>query len=437
MQIPIGLFYTGYMKQLATLYHEFFGLHEQPFQLTPDHSFLYLSKVHSRAKAYMEYTIWNRDSFVVITGEIGSGKTTLIHSLLSNMDENVLVAKIHQTQLDELEFYQAILVEFGLEPFEAASKVELLSMLNKFLKEQSENDTQVVLIIDEAQNLTPRVLEEVRLMTGMETTKGKILNLILVGQPELKDIIDAPGMEQLNQRIRFRFHLSALSESETSEYIEHRLATAGYAEQEERLFAKSTIKLIHHYTGGIPRLINILCDTAMLSAFVEGKTKISLKMIEEVIMELQWKPYSERALHQQHPKEINDLEHQPAKVILQISGSDKTREFSLEQETISIGRFEDNDIRIDNRFISGHHSKIVTVQGQSYVVDMGSTNGTFVNGQRISKCRLKNKDNISLSVRTRLLDNGETVAFAHAKLQYINENPRSNTNNQVVHLNTQ
>ncbi len=425
------------MKKLATLYHEFFGLHEQPFQLTPDHSFLYLSKVHSRAKAYMEYTIWNRDSFVVITGEIGSGKTTLIHSLLSNMDENVLVAKIHQTQLDELEFYQAILVEFGLEPFAAASKVELLSMLNKFLKEQSEKETQVVLIIDEAQNLTPRVLEEVRLMTGMETTKGKILNLILVGQPELKDIIDAPGMEQLNQRIRFRFHLSALTETETAEYIQHRLLTAGYDAEAEKLFARSTIKLIYDYTGGIPRLINILCDTAMLSAFVESKTKISLKMIEEVIMELQWKPYSERALHQQHPKEIHDLEHQPPRVILQVSGSDKIREFSLEQETISIGRFEDNDIRVENRFISGHHSKIVTVQGQSYVVDLGSRNGTFVNGQRITKCRLKNKDNISLSVRTRLLDNGETVAFAHAKLQYINENPLSTTSSQVVHLNTQ
>ena len=424
------------MKKLATLYHEFFGLHEQPFQLTPDHNFLYLSKVHSRAKAYMEYTIWNRDSFVVITGEIGSGKTTLIHSLLSNMDGNVLVAKIHQTQLDELEFYQAILVEFGLEPFKAASKVELLSMLNKFLQEQAEQDTQVVLIIDEAQNLSARVLEEVRLMAGLETAKGKILNLILVGQPELKDIIDAPGMEQLNQRIRFRFHLSALTESETAEYIEHRLTTAGY-DKEEKLFARGTMKTIHLYTGGIPRLVNILCDTAMLSAFVEGKSKITLKMIEEVIMELQWKPYSERALHQAHPKEVYDLEHQPPKVLVQVSGSEDKQEYILEQETVTIGRFQDNDVRIDNRFISGHHAKIVTVQGQSYVVDMGSRNGTFVNGQRVNKCRLKNKDSISLSVRTKLLDTGETVAFAHAKLQYINETPRTSVTNQVVHINSQ
>lgn len=421
------------MKRIATLYHEYFGLHEQPFQLTPDHNFLYLSKVHSRAKAYMEYTIWNRDSFVVITGEIGSGKTTLIHSLLANMDENVLVAKIHQTQLDELEFYQSILVEFGLDPFKASSKVELLSMLNTFLREKSEQDTQVVLIIDEAQNLSARVLEEVRLMTGLETTKGKILNLILVGQPELKDIIDAPGMEQLNQRIRFRFHLNALTEGETAEYIEHRLKLAGY-DKTEPLFAKTTIPLIFHYSGGIPRLINILCDTAMLSAFVETMSKITLKMMEEVVMELQWTPYSERALKLVHPKDVYSLDQQPPKVIIQVSGSQEKRDYILEKETVNIGRFEGNDIRFDNRFVSGHHAKIVTIQGQSYVVDLGSRNGTFVNGQRISKCRLKNNDNISLSVRKKLLDNGDTIALANAKLQYINESPQADRLNQVVHI---
>ncbi len=421
------------MKKLATLYHEYFGLKEQPFQLTPDHNFLYLSKAHSRAKAYMEYTIWNRDSFVVITGEIGSGKTTLIHSLLSSMDENVLVAKIHQTQLDELEFYQSILVEFGLEPFQAASKVELLSMLNKFLKQKSDDDIQVVLIIDEAQNLSARVLEEVRLMTGLETHKGKILNLILAGQPELKDTIDAPGMEQLNQRIRFRFHLSALTASETAEYIEHRLLKAGFS-SEEPLFAKGIISLIYHYSGGIPRLINILCDTAMLSAFVETKSKITLKTIEEVITELQWTPYSERATKVNHQNDLYNLDQQPSRLMIQVNASNAKREFVLKKETVTIGRFENNDIRINNPFISGHHSKIVTVQGTSYVVDLGSRNGTFVNGRQITKCRLKNEDSISLAVKKRLMDNGESVALANATLEYFNESPRVKSSNQVVQM---
>jgi len=289
------------------------------------------------------------------------------------------------------------------------------------------------LIIDEAQNLSPRVLEEVRLMTGLKTGKGKILNLILVGQPELKEIIDGPGMEQLNQRIRFRFHLSGLTESETTEYIEHRLKMAGY-DKEVSLFAKATISLIYHYAGGIPRLINILCDTAMLSAFVESKAKITSKIIEEVIMELQWKPFSERSLKVAHPKEIYSLDQQPPKVLLQISGSEEKRGYILEKETVTISRFKDNDIQISNNFISGHHAKIVTMQRQSYVVDLGSTNGTFVNGHKITKCRLKNNDSISLSVRKRLLDNGESVALANAKLQYINESPLVEQANKVVHI---
>ena len=150
-----------------------------PFQLAPDPQFLYLSKAHSRARAYMHYTVMDHNSFVVITGEIGSGKTTLIHDLLANMASDAIIAKIHQTQLDELEFYQTILIQFGLKPAQA-TKVELLNMLNNFLMEKSCQGQQVLLIIDEAQNLHTRVLEEVRLMTGLETDKGKIFNLILI-----------------------------------------------------------------------------------------------------------------------------------------------------------------------------------------------------------------------------------------------------------------
>jgi general secretion pathway protein A len=275
------------------MYLEYFDLKDQPFQLTPDPEFLFLSKAHARAKAYMEYTIWNRDSFVVITGEIGSGKTTLIQHLLADLDEDVIVAKIHQTQLNELEFYQVILLEFGFRPFNA-SKVELQDMLNSFLIEQYEQDRQVVLIIDEAQNLSHRVLEEVRLMTGLETDKGKILNLILVGQPELKQTLDAPGMEQLNQRIRFRFHLRSLDGGEVKRYIDHRLKVAG--REDTMLFPESTIPVILRYTGGIPRLINSLCDTALILAFVENHTSVSEELVEEAVMELGWTPYSERKL---------------------------------------------------------------------------------------------------------------------------------------------
>ncbi len=421
------------MTILDNVYYKYYGMREQPFQLAPDPTFIYLSRVHRRARAYMEYTVMNRDSFVVITGEIGSGKTTLIHDLLADMDPNVIIAKIHQTQLDELEFYQAVLVQFGLKPFQA-NKVELLDMLNNFLMEKSKQGKQVVLIIDEAQNLSTRVLEEVRLMTGLETDKGKIFNLILVGQPELKDIIDSPGMEQLNQRIRFRFHLDALSENETREYISHRLNIAGM--EDTSLFSRNTIPIIYQYTGGIPRLINILCDTALISAFVENKPKITTKMIEEVIMELQWPPYCDRTHKQIKNEDLQQLDHEPPKLHIRRSGSDDQEEFVLGKETITLGRLPSNDVLFEDRAISGHHAKIVTVQGKSYIVDLESKNGTFVNNKRITRCRLRNGDVVTLSPRKHLLKDGEIIAVASAKLGFVDDVTNRSGSHQVVNIAT-
>ncbi len=386
------------------MYFDFFGLKEAPFQLTPDPYFLFLSKSHARAKAYMDYTIWNRDSFVVITGEIGSGKTTLIQHLLSSIDDNVIVAKIHQTQLNEVEFYQAILVEFGFKPFDA-SKVELIDMLNSFLLDQYEQGRQVILIVDEAQNLTPRVLEEVRLMTGLETDKGKILNLILVGQPELKQTLDAPGMEQLAQRIRFRFHLKPLTEEETKHYIEHRLKVAGIENQ--KIFPASTMPIIYRYSGGIPRLINSLCDTALITAFVENKRTLTIELIEEALEELQWVPFSERARNKEKDLE-NALElgsnEVPKLAIYRRNG--RVDEFPLDQDIMTLGRMPGNDVILEDTVVSGHHAKIITVHGTSILEDLNSTNGTYVNGQRVKKCVLKN---------------GDILSLARSKMRYVNE----------------
>jgi general secretion pathway protein A len=269
------------------MYLEFFGFNDYPFQLKPDCNYLYLSKAHARAKAYMDFTICNRDSFVVITGEIGSGKTTLIQKLISELDKEVLVAQISQTQLDEVEFLQAILVEFGMKPF-SAKKVELLYMLNTFLTEQYEKDKRVVLIVDEAQNLDRRVLEEIRLLSGMETRKENMLNIILVGQPELKALLNSPGLEQLVQRVRLRFHLTGMSKQEMRAYIEHRLKVAGL--EDTNLFPARHMSLLYSYTAGIPRLVNILCDTILIGAYTEDSKKITIKIIRAALDELQWQP---------------------------------------------------------------------------------------------------------------------------------------------------
>lgn len=275
------------------MYLDYFKLKEHPFQITPDSDFLYMSAAHSRAKAYMDYSIRNRDGFVIITGEVGAGKTTLIRKLLSEFDDNVVVAKIFQTQLDEIQFLQAVLVEFGLNPFNAG-KVELMDMLSSFLVESFIKRKQLVLIVDEAQNLNRRVLEEIRMLSGLETQKQKILHVILVGQPELNETLDAPGLEQLTQRVRLRFHIAALTEAEAADYIYHRLRVAG-AKDAEALFSRDAIPLIYEYTGGIPRLMNTLCDTALTCAFADDASVVDDSVVKSAVLELQWKPFNTRS----------------------------------------------------------------------------------------------------------------------------------------------
>lgn len=278
------------------MYLEYFSLKEFPFRLTPDTDFLYMSEAHVRAKAYMDYTIWNRDGFVVITGEVGSGKTTLLQKLLSEIDENVIAAKIFQTQLDEVEFLQSVLVEFGLNPF-SAKKVEIIDMLNTFLIEQFMQNRQLVLIVDDAHNLSMKVLEEIRMLSGLETHKEKLLHVILVGQPQLNDVLEAPEMEQLLQRVRLRYHIKALSEADMRHYITHRLHVAGMVDK--HLFEDDTFPEIYRYSGGLPRLINTLCDTCLICAYADSVPTITAGVLSTAIEELQWQPYAKRVSKQQ------------------------------------------------------------------------------------------------------------------------------------------
>ena len=286
------------------MYLDYFRLKDYPFRITPDTDYLYMSPAHSRAKAYMEYAIFNREGFVVITGEIGSGKTTLIKKLLTEIDDNVIVAKIFQTQLDEVELLQAILVEFGLNPF-ASKKVELLNMLNQFLVDSYLNGNQVLLVIDDAQNLSKRVLEEITMMSSVETQKEKILHVILVGQPELNKKLEAPDMEQLLQRVCLRYHVRALTEDETKEYILHRLKVAGV---HGLVIDDSIYPSIYEYSGGIPRLTNTLCDTALTCAYADDSKIVNHEEFKNAIKELQWGKFSERNKNKNlHASEIDNL----------------------------------------------------------------------------------------------------------------------------------
>jgi general secretion pathway protein A len=273
------------------MYLDLFKLNELPFRLSPDPAFLFLSKHHARAKAYMESAIWFTDGFVVITGEIGSGKTTLIETFLRELGQDIVVAQVNQTQVSPTEFLQSVLVQFGFTPFKM-KKAELIATLNSFLIEQYASGHKVVLIVDEAQNLSHRVLEEVRLLSGVETTKEKVLRIILAGQPELNDKLNSPELEQLAQRVRLRFHLTPLSRAEMRSYIEHRLEVAGC--QGRRIFDDETFPIIWRYTGGTPRLINTLCDTSMMAAFARDVNTVATQDVTAAIEELGWHEFIAR-----------------------------------------------------------------------------------------------------------------------------------------------
>ncbi|HZD52174.1 MAG TPA: AAA family ATPase [Woeseiaceae bacterium] len=378
-------------------YLNHFKLKEQPFRLTPDPEFVYWSKQHARAKAYMESTIWLADGFVVITGEIGSGKTTLLQSFLAELTDDVVYAMVSQTQLSPSQFLQAVLTEFGFKPFKQR-KVELLDMLNMFLIEQYANGKKVVLIVDEAQNLSKKVLEEIRLMSGIETHKEKVLRIILAGQPELKDTLDSPELKQLVQRVRLRFHVGPLDKREMREYIEHRLEIAGRRARD--LIKDDAFEMIYRYSGGVPRLINTLCDTALLCAFTEDRTVIGLPDVRAAVQELNWKEhelsagsYPERlssAPQVEHPDHVTGIE-------VRSEGQSLGKHFFGPGRVI-VGRSPDNEIYIQSKFVSRHHVQLTNDQTGCTIEDLNSTNGVYIGDERIKKYRLKDGDVVSLGI---------------------------------------
>jgi general secretion pathway protein A len=393
------------------MYCELFKLREPPFRLTPDPQFLFASKQHARAKAYMESTIWLADGFVVITGEIGSGKTTLIESFLAELPPDIVVAQINQTQLTPIEFLQALLVEFGFKPFRKP-KVELLEMLKDHLIEQYAAGKKILLVIDEAQNLSRQVLEEVRMLSGLETKKEKPLRIIIAGQPELSSKLDSPELQQLTQRVRLRFHLGALSKRETHEYITHRLNVAGA--EGRTIFEPAACDVVFRYTGGVPRLINVLCDTAMLCAFAEERTTIDEALISTAVDELQWVEYAERIRsYSQKSSDTGQFTTRDSNILgrLEVLLHDEMiGEYALKPGRTIVGRTPDNDVQIRSKFVSRHHTQIVSDRTQSVVEDLNSTNGVFIRGQRVQHHTLTDGDVIQLGEHQLLYRNLRSVA---------------------------
>src|SRR5512137_217189 len=261
------------------MYESFYGLKEKPFNLTPDPDYLYMSPGHENAYTHLEYAIQESKGFVVVTGEVGSGKTTLINYLLRKIPQAIHVGIINNTFVQPQELLKMICHEFEIQ-FEGSDKTMLLTRLYGYLLEQFSKRERVVLIIDEAQNLSEKTLEEIRMLSNLESEKDHLIQMILVGQPQLKEKLQRKSMEQFVQRVNVYCHLDALDKVDVENYIRHRLTVAGA--QNLDLFDPEAIKAIYKHSLGIPRLINTLCDAAFVYGYADDVKVIGRDLIEAV-----------------------------------------------------------------------------------------------------------------------------------------------------------
>lgn len=268
------------------MYASFFGLDENPFNLTPDPRYLYLSRCHKEALGHLHYGINERKGFIAITGGIGTGKTTLCRVLLNSFNDDIKSALIFNSFLSDMELLKSVNQEFGIQSDSSSeSKKELIDNLNTFLMENYESGGNAVILIDEAQNLSRDVLEQIRMLSNLETENEKLIQIILVGQPELKELLASPSLRQLQERITVRYDLNPLAYIDVRRYMEHRLSVAG--SHGDLRFTERAIKNIYRYSKGNPRLINALCDRTLLGAFAMETSKISGNLVCTAIKELQ------------------------------------------------------------------------------------------------------------------------------------------------------
>jgi general secretion pathway protein A len=273
------------------MYTSFFGLGEKPFAITPDPRYLYMSERHAEALAHLLYGVNEAGGFIQLTGEVGTGKTTIVRSLLERMPGHADVAVILNPQLTPLQFVLTICEELGIfvRDQDAASIKDLVDILNKRLLEAHAKGRRVVVIVDEAQNLSPETLEQVRLLTNLETASQKLLQIILIGQPELRDVLDRVELRQLAQRITGRYHLDPLSRTESAAYVAHRLKVAG---ANGEIFSPAALREVHRLSGGVPRIINVICDRALLGAFTRESHRIGPALVRDAASEVYGRPFS-------------------------------------------------------------------------------------------------------------------------------------------------
>ncbi|MDA0322474.1 MAG: AAA family ATPase [Verrucomicrobia bacterium] len=268
------------------MYLEFYGLREFPFNITPDPRFLYYTPGHKEAYMHIMYGIQQRKGFIELTGEVGCGKTTLCRAVLAELGSSVETALVLNPQLTGTQLIRAILQDFGL-TVKGRDRLTFIDQLNQFLLSKYRDNINVALIIDEAQNLSPELMEQVRLLSNLETDQHKLLQMVLCGQPELKKRLERPDLRQLRQRITVRYHIHPLTEEETMLYIQHRLWVAGA--NGGLVFDPKAVREVYKYSKGTPRVINNLCDNSLLAGFVRDVRLVDVKCVRRAVAQLEGK----------------------------------------------------------------------------------------------------------------------------------------------------
>ena len=329
------------------MYEKHFSFKHKPFELVPDPDFFFQSSTHKKAITYLDYGIKEKAGFILLTGEIGSGKTTIIRNLIKYLGSSIKLSRVNNTMVSSEQLISVINEDFGLE-IDGKTKTRLLSELNEFLIEQYSRKIQPILLIDEAQNLSVDLLEEIRLLSNLETDRAKLLQIILVGQPELKKTLMLSELIQLRQRISINYHISPLSIDETGEYIKHRLTIAGNPDAIK--LDDDVLHIIYQFSRGIPRLINILCDYVLLAAFVEGVSEVTVEVVREVAMDLEahdyWNEGHDAGIIQQ---EKNDMNADLAKEIANISRRLLRFEDIIENNTLDVDALEEKIDLLDKK----------------------------------------------------------------------------------------
>jgi general secretion pathway protein A len=398
-----------------------FGLRQEPFDDTADDAFFFPSDQHLRALEFMGHSLWTRARLGVVTADAGCGKSFLIRRLLKDLDERIVAAAVQREHIGPKEFLLEILRQFGF-TLDENDKTDRRRLLERFLVHQAGMGRICLLVVENAQNMHPSVLEELRCLAAVQAEGARILKVLLLGQPSLNLVLDSPRMAELVAGSVPRYSLGPLSEDQTAAYVAHRLRAAG-APDPDMLMPHTLMSQIHACTGGVPAKINRLCSAALACLREEGGPALSPQNLDRAIAKLGWTGKKLAPVVEAKPlPAAGPAAHTQGKLVITMQGL-PDREIPLNGDRLLLGRGEEADVRIDSVFISRYHALIVRDAGQYLMLDLGSTNGLLVNSRRILRRALRHRDLIQVgparvvylneqALASPHLDPGETICFA-------------------------